>query len=138
MPIIASILLLKIENSSGLNSMDNYYNGLRFNTFTNILTPALSTLHKEGEIATAYIDNVYIHGHTFEQCLAKVIRAIKLFTMSGHYASSKISFYPSQVIKMLGIILNSKDMIVSPTLHRTKRWHSCSLFNPSTAQNIFP
>ena len=85
-------------------------------TFTKILKPALSTLHKEGHIATAYIDDIYLQGDTFDECLKTVIKAIKLFTMLGFIIHPrKSAFIPSQEIKMLGFILNSKDMIVSPT-----------------------
>ena len=85
-------------------------------TFTKILKPVLSTLHKEGHIASAYIDDIYLQGDSLEECLATVMKAIKLFTTLGFIIHpSKSTFIPSQKIKMLGFVLNSKDMTVSPT-----------------------
>ena len=84
--------------------------------FTKLLKPALTELHKEGIIATAYIDDLYLLGENLNDCLSNVIRATKLLMALGFTVHpEKSSFIPSQKIKMLGFILNSKTMTVKPT-----------------------
>ena len=36
--------------------------------FTKVLKPALTMLHKQGHIATAYIDDIYVQGVDFDSC----------------------------------------------------------------------
>ena len=84
--------------------------------FTKLLKPALTELHKEGIIATAYVDDLYLQGENFNDCLSNVIRATKLSLALGFIVHpEKSSFIPSQEIKMLGFILNSKTMTAKPT-----------------------
>ena len=84
--------------------------------FTKLLKPALTELHKEGIIATAYIDDLYLQGENFNDCLSNVIRTTKLLLALGFIVHpEKSSFIPSQEIKMLGFILNSKTMTAKPT-----------------------
>ena len=84
--------------------------------FTKILKVPLSTLHKAGHIATAYIDDLYTQADTFENCIRNVIETICLFTKLGFVIHpKKSSFIPSKQLKMLGFILNSETMTVSPT-----------------------
>ena len=95
---------LRLEFNGELQQYTSLPNGLSScpRTFTKILKPALSTLHKEGHIATAYIDNLYLQGSTFEECLATVIRAIELFTnLSFIIHPRKSVSIPSQEKKCL-------------------------------------
>ena len=96
--------------------------------FTKILKVPLSTLHKAGHITTAYIDDLYIQADTFENCIRNVIETIRLFTKLGFVIHpKKSSFIPSKQLKMLGFILNSETMTVSPTEEKINSvTHLCS------------
>eukprot|EP00794_Sanderia_malayensis_P001658 gene1658-1847_t len=48
--------------------------------FTKLLKPALMVLHKEGFMATAYIDHLYLQGDDFNDCTKNVIRATAMLT----------------------------------------------------------
>ena len=62
------------------------------------------------------MDDMYLQGGTSEECLATEMKTIKLFTMLGFIVHpSKSNYIPSQTIKKLGFILNSKDMTECPT-----------------------
>ena len=41
--------------------------------FTKILKPPLSTLHKQGHIVVAHLDDLYLQGQTYEKCVQNVI-----------------------------------------------------------------
>ena len=41
--------------------------------FTKILKPLLANLHKKGHISVAYLDDLYLQGQTYDQCIANVI-----------------------------------------------------------------
>jgi hypothetical protein len=42
-------------------------------TFTKLLKPPLTALHKLGHIISSYIDDRFLQGKTFEQCVCNVI-----------------------------------------------------------------
>ena len=52
-------------------------------TFTKILKPVLATLHTMGHISTVHIDDCYLQGKTYNQCIANVIDSIILFDCLG-------------------------------------------------------
>ena len=84
--------------------------------FTKVLKPALTMLHKQGHIATAYIDDIYVQGVDFDSCSKALIDAVAIFTKLGFIIHpSKSAFVPSKEIKMLGFLLNSDNMTVRPT-----------------------
>lgn len=84
--------------------------------FTKVLKPALTMLHKQGHVATAYIADIYVQGVDFDSCSKALIDAIAIFTELGFIIHpSKSAFVPSKEIKMLGFLLNSDNMTVRPT-----------------------
>ena len=41
--------------------------------FTKLLKPALSTLHLRGHVSSAYLDDMYLQGKTYQECVGDVI-----------------------------------------------------------------
>ena len=81
--------------------------------FTKVLKPPLSTLHKLGNISMAYLDDIYLQGKTYEECLKNVIETMSLFAELGFVIHPiKSNLIPSQELTILGFILNSVDMSV--------------------------
>ena len=61
----------------------------------------------------AYLDDIYLQGKTYEECLKNVTETMSLFAELGfviHYIKSNL--IPSQERTILGFILNSVDMSV--------------------------
>ena len=81
--------------------------------FTKTLKPILTTLHKDGHIASGYLDDIYLQGKNYNDCLRNIINTLKLFIKLGFIIHpTKSIFVPSKEIKMLGFILNSTTMTV--------------------------
>ena len=51
--------------------------------FTKILKPPLCTLHKQGLIAVAHLDDLYLQGQTYEKCVLNVIETTVLLDKLG-------------------------------------------------------
>ena len=51
--------------------------------FTKILKPPLATLHKQGHISVAHLDDLYLQGQTYEHCVTNVIDTIVVFDKLG-------------------------------------------------------
>ena len=93
--------------------------------FTKLLKPALSELHIRGHISSAYIDDMYLQGQTYEECVHNVID-------SAH--PEKSVFNPSQQLEFIGFILNSVYMTIRLTLEKAaglKMTCHALLTNPS-------
>ena len=69
-----------------------------------------------------HIENPRLQGETFEECSARVIMAIKLFTNLGfgifYFVLRNQFFTPSQEVNMLGLMPYFKDLSLS-ALYRT-------------------
>lgn len=109
---------LKFNLYGRLYQYTAYPNGLSScpMSFAKLTKRALSCLRKDGHIITACINDLYMQGNTFAECLATVIAKTKLSTQLGFIIHpDKLNFIPSQQLTRLGFILNSKDMTVKPT-----------------------
>ena len=85
--------------------------------FTKILKPTLSTLHKQGHIAVAHLDDLYLQGQTYEKCVLNVIDTTVLLDKLGLVVHpEKSTFIPTQVLTILGFVINSVTM----TIHLTR------------------
>lgn len=63
--------------------------------FTKLLKPVNCNLRKKGHVSSGYIDNSYLQGDEYKDCLTNVIDTIKLFDSLGfHNTSRKVSVYP--------------------------------------------
>ena len=84
--------------------------------FTKLLKPALSELHLRGHISSAYIDDMYLQGQTYKECVHNVIDSIVQIDSLGLVAHpGKSVFNPSQQLEFLGFILNSVSMTIRLT-----------------------
>ena len=54
--------------------------------FTKLLKPALSELHLRGRISSAYIDDMYLQGKTFKECVHNVIDSVTQIDSLGPVA----------------------------------------------------
>ena len=103
--------------------------------FTNFLKPALSELHLRGHISGAYIDDMYLQGQTYKDCVHNVIDSIVRIDSLGLVAHpGKSVFNPSQQLEFLGFILNSVSMTTRLTQEKAaglKTTCHALLTNPS-------
>ena len=61
-----------------------------------------------------YLDDTFLMEDTFNECKNAILASVKLITNLGFFIYPEISkLFPSQVIKFLGFIVNSKKMTVS-------------------------
>ena len=65
--------------------------------FTKIFKPPLTVLHKKGHILSAHLDDFYLQGKTYTQCVENVINTITLFSQLGlSVHPTKSTLIPSQ------------------------------------------
>ena len=84
--------------------------------FAKILKPPLSTLHKQGHRAVAYLDDLYLQGQTYEKCVLNVIDTTVLLDKLGLVVHpEKSTFIPTQVLTILGFVINSVAMTIQLT-----------------------
>ena len=85
--------------------------------FTKILKPPLASLHKQGHISTAHLDDLYLQGRTYDDCVKNVIDTTVLLHKLGLVVHpEKSSFISSQVLVILGFIINSLTMAIQLTM----------------------
>ena len=84
--------------------------------FTKLLKPPLTKLHLAGHIAVNYIDDLYLQGRTYDDCLKNVADTILTFNDLGFVIHPEKSvFKPAQQLVFLGFVLNSVTMTISLT-----------------------
>jgi hypothetical protein len=84
--------------------------------FTKIIKPLLAYLHKQSHISVGHIDDLYLQGQTYNQCVHNVADTVVLLDEAGFIVHpTKSSLIPSQEIIVLGFTLNSVNMIVRLT-----------------------
>lgn len=90
--------------------------------FTKMLKPVYSTLHNQGYVSVGYIDDSYLQGDSITECQQNVLCTTSLFTKLGFYVHpSKSVFNPTQKLVFLGFIIDSVNMIVSPTPEKIQK-----------------
>ena len=89
--------------------------------FCKILKPVLAHLRKKGFISSIYIDDFYIQGSTYLECLENVKATLDVLIALGFEISEKSELVPSRSLQHLGFILNSSNMSIS--LSEKKRLH---------------
>lgn len=82
--------------------------------FTKVLKPVFAHLRKIGHISSPYLDDTFLKGNTYEQCVDNVQDTMHMFDSLGFTAhdDSKSVTIPTQQIEHLGFIINSRDMTV--------------------------
>ena len=103
--------------------------------FTKLLKPALSELHTQGHISSGYIDDIYLQGKTYPNCVNNVIDTVTQFDCLGLIPHpTKSTFNPTQQLEILGFVINSVEMTITLTQRKAlKLIDSCQelLNNPS-------
>ena len=88
-------------------------NGLAFcpRKFTKLTKPAFSVLRQLGHINSPYIDDSYLQGGSYEECLANVLDIVKMFlSLCFIIHPHKSVFIPKQKLLFLGFVLDSVQM----------------------------
>ena len=89
--------------------------------FTKLLKTPLSTLHRMGHIVVGYIDDLFLQGNTYDDCVNNVVATCKLLDSLGFYIHSQKSvFLPAQQIVFLGFVINSVTMTVTLTADKAR------------------
>lgn len=99
---------LKFEWGGKLYQFSCFPNGLAFcpRKFTKLVKPAYAVLRQLGHINSPYIDDSYLQGGSYEECLANVLDTLKMFLSLGfilHSSPSEVSIYPYTKISILGV-----------------------------------
>ena len=115
---------LKFEFDDQLYQYTCFPNGLAPcpRKFTKLLKPVYCHLRKMGHLSLGYIDDAYLQGDSYQDCLTNVVDTIKLFDKLGFVVHPEKSvFVPSQVITFLGFILDSKNMTIRLTPEKAEK-----------------
>ena len=108
--------------------MPNGY-GPAMRVFTKTTKPVFATLRGKGYISVCFVDDTFLQGDNYEECLKNVNVAIELLRQLGftvHLEKSVLT--PRQEIIFLGFILNSTTMTIRITPEKKRDiYNLCSL-----------
>ena len=83
--------------------------------FTKRLKPVLTGLHLRSHISSANIDDLYLQGKTYDDCVHNVIDTVlHIDTLGLVTHPEKSAFHPFQLV-ILGFVLNSVTMTITLT-----------------------
>ena len=81
--------------------------------FTKIRKLPLAAFRKQGHISIAHLDDLYLQGRTYDDCVKNVIDTTLLLDKLGLVVHpEKSSFIPAQVLVILGFIINSLTVTI--------------------------
>ena len=93
-----------------------------------LLKPVYCYLRKKGHLSSGYIDDSYLQGDGYQDCLANVVDTIKLFDSLGFIIHPEKSvFIPTQIITFLGFVLDSRIMTVCLTQQKQHKLKNACL-----------
>ena len=93
--------------------------------FTKLTKPPIALLRIEDVIVAIYIDDIIVIGDTYEECLIGTIKTIKLFLKLDFIIyPEKSSLQPSEEITYLTFVFNLKEMLVTLTSEKRKKFFS--------------
>ena len=78
-------------------------------------------IYERKDLFHQYIDDFYIQGATYIECLENLKATLELLKSLGFEISEKSELVPSRSLQLLGFILNSSNMSIS--LSEKKRLH---------------
>ena len=116
---------LKFEWNGAIYKFTCFPNGLALcpRKFTKLLKPVCCCLRKKGH--SAYIDDSYLQGDGYQDCLANVVDTVKLFDLLGFVIHpDKSVFIRTQVMTFLGFVLDSRNMTVCLTQEKQHKLRS--------------
>lgn len=81
--------------------------------FTKIMKPVIKLLRSAGLLSSLYLDDYFLIGNSFDQCVRNVETTKKLLTSLGFIINEeKSNLNPTKSCKFLGVIINSIHLIV--------------------------
>lgn len=82
--------------------------------FTKIMKPVVKLLRSAGYLSTIYLDDLFLLGRTYRECLENIHMTKKLLISLGFIINeAKSNLVPSTTCKFLGFLLNSNKMQVT-------------------------
>ena len=90
--------------------------------FTKLLKPVYANLRRQGHESSGYIDDSYLQGDDFADCVANVKVTVHTFDSLGLITHPEKSvLIPTQRLTYLGFILDSREMKIYLTPEKTNR-----------------
>jgi hypothetical protein len=90
--------------------------------FTKLLKPVYANLRRQGHESSGYIDDSYLQGDDFADCVANVKVTVHTFDSLGLITHPEKSvLIPTQHLTYLGFILDSREMKIYLTPEKTDR-----------------
>ena len=80
--------------------------------FVKILKPVLSMLRANNLLSSSYIDEFYLQGSSYQNCMNNVLITKQILLKLGFELSDKSVYQPTQSLAHLGFILDSRVMKV--------------------------
>ena len=89
--------------------------------FTKILKPVFGHLRNQGHISVIFVDDSYLQGDTKHECMNNITATIDLLRNLGFSIyTGKSVLIPTQKIKFLGFLIDSKNMKILLTNKNTE------------------
>ena len=93
---------------------NGYVDAMRI--FTKLLKPAFSSLREQGRLSVIYVDDSFLGGRDFDECVENVQATRKLLENLGFFIHpDKSIFTPTQKITFLGYVIDSVEMSLTLT-----------------------
>ena len=90
--------------------------------FTKILKPIYAHLRKLGHISNGYLNDSYLMGYTYDQCVDNINETLAVMRKFGFTPNiDKSVLIPTHIIDHLGFIINSIEMTVSITKEKYEK-----------------
>ena len=120
--------LLKFRWDNNLYQFTCFPNGLTTapRQFTKLFfKPVLANLRAKGFVLSIYLDDLFLFGLTYEECLDNVTETVTLLKALGFIIHDKKSVLkPCRELEHLGFILNTKTMSVSLPKSKIEKLHN--------------
>ena len=80
------------------------------------MKPVFASLRERGHLSSGYLDDSLLEGYLYSECKSNIVDTTNLLENLGLYPhEDKSVTKPTQIIQLLGFVLNSIDMTVSLT-----------------------
>ena len=84
--------------------------------FTKLLKPIFSTMREEGFESVIYVDDSFLQGDDFQECLDNILRTLEGLRNLGFVIHPEKSvLYPTQKLTFLGFVVDTVSMTVTLT-----------------------
>ena len=89
--------------------------------YTKVMKPVFSTLRNKGYLSSSYIDDSYLQGQNYTECVSNIRDTLFMMLKLGFTIHPEKSvFVPTQILEFLGFILNSINMTVRLTKEKAQ------------------